>query len=146
MCLPIEYCISGRPASVNGKSKKKQAWKKGVDAATRTALAAKMPHKISAPYDASVMVKVYLFPASKQYTDVDNVLKYTVDGMVPSLLKNDKQVDRVVAQRVIKSRLTSILVSLPHARAIADAIDLQNNGEFGTAIKVEIFNNKEVAW
>lgn len=100
MSLPLTFVAVGKPSSVNGTSAKKHAWKAIVNGAASAAVAAKLPPWVGGPYRGRTTVKLFFFPATLQYIDVDNGIKHTIDGMNPPVLLNDKDVLRVLAERV----------------------------------------------
>jgi len=92
--FPVEFVVHGTPISSQGSSASKKAWKKSVKDASYTAL----------PeghwwYEGEVAVTIYYFPSSPMGGDIDNIVKMTLDAMSAHILKNDKQVARVVVQR-----------------------------------------------
>ncbi len=161
MPIPIEFVITGRPSSVNGKSAKKLAWKKKVSAAGNEELDKKFkPNPFPPPYVGEVALKVFFFPHNGQYTDIDNGLKHTIDALchqkkpVPPaapfapILKNDKTVLRLTVERFAPTPGASLLVPAGFAPTLAKAMMIANGQasaatglpskpEYATAIKFE---------
>ena len=115
MTLPVEFVVAGKPASVNGP-KKRDAWKTRVSAAAKLALGG----WTGPMHSVEVTVKVFYFPVSGQYIDIDNGLKYTIDALCPpaavskwgpagpALLHNDRAVTRVITERFPTASATSL--------------------------------------
>ena len=116
MTLPVEFVVAGKPASVNGP-KKRDAWKTRVSAAAKLALGG----WTGPMHSVEVTVKVFYFPVSGQYIDIDNGLKYTIDALCPpaavskwlpagpALLHNDRAVTRVITERFPTASATSLV-------------------------------------
>lgn len=49
--------------------------------------------------DERLCVTLYYFPQDQMLGDVDNIVKLTLDAMVPNVYTDDRLIDRVVAQR-----------------------------------------------
>lgn len=161
MTIPIEFVVSGRPSSVNGKSAKKLAWKQRVSNAGNAELTKKFkPNSFPAPYASEVTVKVFFFPHNCQYTDIDNGLKHTIDALCPPanavlpaapfapILQNDRTVLRLTVERFAPVPGSSLLVPIGFAPTLARALMIANGQasiaaggpskpEYATAIKFE---------
>lgn len=118
MTVPIEFHVIGRPSSVNATSGKKKAWKAAVRAAASTALGPTPPP----PHAGEVTVKFFFFPSTRQYTDVDNGIKHTLDAISPPILANDKTVLRVIAERFVPEPGSSLIVPVGMAPTLAAAL------------------------
>ncbi len=146
MCIPLEFVVNGLPSSVNGKDpKRKQEWQSDVLSSCQTAIARKQPISIPAPYADDVTVKVFYFPKTDQYSDVDNGLKHLIDAFSeqngkisnpPKLLMNDKQVMRIIAERIKRTAGALVNVPVGSAAGIAEAI---SGTKQATAIRVEAY-------
>jgi len=148
MTIPIEFTVLGNPSSVNSTSNKKNTWKALVENVARGAVAIKYPGII--PYEGAVTVKVFYFPISQQYIDVDNGLKHTIDGFAPHILKNDKTVARIITERFAPIPSASLVVPIGFASEIAGALMIANGAgltpsgsalpkQHATAVKVEAY-------
>jgi hypothetical protein len=169
MPLPIEFYHEGKPASVNGAWQEKKQWKITIANATNDALVKKFLPKpvpktfatskgIPKPYGGEATVKVFFFPHSNQYIDIDNGLKYTIDGIAEALMTNDKYVTRIISERFLPVVGTSVVAPLSMLSTLTTAFNIANTpkslpgGGFTpapdvTAIKVEVYNpNGGVYW
>ncbi|MBO0637843.1 RusA family crossover junction endodeoxyribonuclease [Pantoea agglomerans] len=129
----IEFHLTGKPASVNGSTERKNSWK---DQVYRTVTAMYSNGKVG----EKLTLKVFYFPHNQQYCDVDNGLKYTIDGMAPVLMTNDRNVTRIIAERFPKSPGASLVVSLSIAPYIANLIAMRetnNTPDYITLVKLE---------
>ncbi|WP_427913960.1 RusA family crossover junction endodeoxyribonuclease [Ramlibacter sp. MMS24-I3-19] len=148
MTIPVEFLVHGRPSSVNATSAKKKVWKTAVNAAAASALGSSPPP----PHAGEVTVKFFFFPTSRQYTDVDNGIKHTLDAISPPVLQNDKTVMRVVAERFVPEPGSSLIVPVGIAPILANAL-MSASGQsaflagagkpqYATAIKVVPYTEK----
>ena len=92
--FPIEFAIVGTPISSQGSSRAKKAWKAEVKQASYAAL----PEQ-HIWYEGEVSVTIYYFPSAPMMGDVDNLIKMTLDALVGHILKDDRQVTRIVMQK-----------------------------------------------
>jgi Holliday junction resolvase RusA-like endonuclease len=157
MTIPIEFTVLGNPSSVNSTSKKKNTWKRLVEDASRGALSSGYPGGLK--YPDSVAVKVFYFPVNKQYIDVDNGLKHTIDGLAEHILENDRTVIRIITERFplipganlvvpigLGSYITGALLKAHTATPSSAGVTVQKKTHV-TAVKVEAyFNNKGMFW
>lgn len=165
MTIPIEFVVTGRPSSVNGSTAKKRDWKTKVSTAGNAALSAKFaPNSFPPPFTGAVAVKVFFFPHNKQYTDIDNGLKHTIDALCPHgkpippaapfapILANDKTVIRLIVERFAPIPGASLIVPAGFAPTLAQALMIANgqssmatggpfSPEYATAIKFELYGN-----
>lgn len=165
MTIPIEFIVLGRPASVNGPSEKKRRWKTRVNRVARIALLKSVrPAPAPAATLVNVTVKVFFFPPDKQYCDVDNGLKHTIDAIAPStrhhakfvlppyVIADDKVVQRIVVERFPPAAGARLVTSIGTAATLLQAIYLGNGGRYArkrmyaTAVKVESYNNGGALW
>jgi Holliday junction resolvase RusA-like endonuclease len=147
MTIPIEFLVYGRPSSVNATSAKKWAWKAAVNDAAVKVLGKSPPP----PHVGEVTVKFFFFPPSRQYTDVDNGIKHTLDAISPPVLANDRTVMRVIAERFIPEPGSSLVVPVGMASTLASAL-MSASGQtaslrgglpqYATAIKVVEYADK----
>lgn len=154
MCIPIEFVVVGRPHSVNDKdSSKKQIWKSAVLSSCQNEIKKKKSIMNPAPYADEVTIKVFYFPKTNQYSDVDNGLKYLIDAISeekgktsnpPKLLKDDSNVTRIIAERIKMTAGNLVNVPLGAAANIAQAIFFS---EQATAVKIEAYiSNNGAHW
>lgn len=155
MTVPVEFLVYGRPSSVNSTSLKKNDWKSKVNKAAKVALAAAHGQSaIPPPHGGEVTVKIFFFPHTRQYLDVDNGLKHTIDGFSPPVLKNDRTVVRIITERFVPSPGASLIVPVGIAPIIQDALMAASGhspggggAQFSTAVKIEPFaDNKGALW
>jgi hypothetical protein len=130
---------------VNSPSGRKQQWKADVSTAAAAVLAATVPPWTWPPgplYAGDVVAKVWYFPPTAQYIDVDNGLKYTIDGLCPPLW-DDKTVMRVIAERVVAPVANAALLApIGLAATLLNAMQAAVGGPgvagvHATAVKVE---------
>lgn len=139
---PIEFAVIGRPASVNAGTQNKNNWKAIVANAAKNA--------ISSTYiknGGEVEVKIFFYPENNQYIDIDNGLKYTIDGFAELLIVNDRNVTRIISERFPCNPGASVVVPINAAVSVLNALRIQianpKNKEHVTAVKLEdyICNN-----
>lgn len=92
--FPIEFSVFGTPISSQGSSRSKKAWKGDVKEASYQALP-----QGHCWHEGEVSVTIYYFSAAPMVGDVDNLIKMTIDALVGHILKDDKQVARIVIQK-----------------------------------------------
>ncbi len=154
MTVPFEFVATGRPSSVNASTSKKAKWKRRVDRTVRIELIrAHLPKPVPAVYAAEVTVKVFYFPTNKQYVDIDNGLKHTIDALAPHTLTNDKLVQRLVVERFLPVPGSSMKVPITYGASLAKAFDLANGVTHpgrplhATAVKLEPYiSNGGALW
>lgn len=128
---PVEFVITGRPASANDPNILKQKWKISV---ASTAMANFSGNICPNP----VSVHLVHFPPRRIHCDIDNIIKYTIDGLASVLFVNDCQVQHVTARRIVKRPLVPIHpTSWASVGALAAALSAQNSGNHGLAIRVQ---------
>jgi Holliday junction resolvase RusA-like endonuclease len=99
--------VEGVPASVQGSAMKRDAWKSKVRAAAKKSWTAE-------PVDVFIQVGITFFYLDKP-PDVDNILKYTIDGLVGWVVSDDDRVTDVrgsLRSIVNKYELSGVDVSL----------------------------------
>ncbi|MHA4870075.1 hypothetical protein ACXZ1M_20505 [Duganella sp. PWIR1] len=163
MPLPIEFYHEGKPASANGSWNEKKQWKLDIAKATNDALVKKfLPNPVPKPhltkkgvakaYGGQATIKVFFFPHSNQYIDIDNGLKYTIDGIAESLMTNDKYVTRIISERFLPMPGTSVVAPLARLNVLTTALSLANTPTLMagggvtpapdvTAIKIETYQS-----
>jgi Holliday junction resolvase RusA-like endonuclease len=98
MTIPLEFTVTGRPGTVNDSSTT-SAWRNRVEAVALLRVADQYPLDVGLKSSVDVTIKIFSFPSNRKYADVDNSIKPTIDGVRNALLKDDKNVQRVVAER-----------------------------------------------
>lgn len=94
--LPIEFNVLGTPVSFQSDSAKaKLEWKAKVLAAALSVIEAGSWTFM----DERLAVTLYYFPQSPMPGDVDNIVKLTLDALVPNVYTDDSLIDRVLVQR-----------------------------------------------
>jgi crossover junction endodeoxyribonuclease RusA len=92
--FPVEFVVHGTPISLAASSRSKQRWKATVKEASYTAL----PEQ-HIWYEGPVCVTIYYFPTEPMPGDIDNIIKMTLDALSNHILKDDRQIERIVAQK-----------------------------------------------
>lgn len=101
--LPIEFFLSGVPASLSGSRRGIDAWKTRVETAARTALID--GHQlISKPLALEI---VLLLDADMQ-GDIDNVVKPIQDAMNRVVYDDDHQIEQLTVVKFLSTRPLSI--------------------------------------
>jgi hypothetical protein len=94
--LPFEFNEMGTPVSSQSElSAPRQEWKARV---ANAALAA-LPEGAWSFDETRLSVTLFYFPQAPMIGDVDNIIKLTLDAMIPSVYLDDSLIDRVVVQR-----------------------------------------------
>jgi len=137
MLVPlVEFAVIGRPASVNAGDKnaaRKRIWKQLVYTEASNQYS-------GPPVSYKTTLKVFYFPHNNQYTDVDNGLKYTLDGIKNLVIDDDKQVTRIIAERFLREPGASLVVPLNIAAPVANvlhAMESKPKKDYVTLIKLE---------
>jgi Holliday junction resolvase RusA-like endonuclease len=95
--LPIEFAVVGTPVShQNATAQTRDAWK---DRDLRAALAV-VPADSWSLVDLRLSVSILYFPVETMTGDLDNRIKLILDALVPTIMTDDRLIDRIVAQRV----------------------------------------------
>lgn len=152
MPIPIEFVVTGKPSSVNSTSTKKNIWKANVNTQANVALNLKFSAPLVPPPHAGDMtVKLFFFPHTNQYLDVDNGIKHTLDAMSPPIIDNDRSVQRLVVERIFSVPGTSVIVPAALAPTLLKAFNVARGlgapKMQATAIKIETYvNNNGAMW
>lgn len=159
MTIPIEFCITGRPSSVNSTTNKKNIWKNTVNVAANAHLVATFaPQPVPAAHAGDVTAKIFFFPPTQQYLDVDNGLKHTIDGISPPILANDRTIIRLVAERFAPIPGASLIVPIGFAPVLSQALAIASgqasvaagspyDPQHAVAVKVESYvDNNGALW
>ena len=94
--LPIEFNVVGTPVSLQSENARARTeWKARVLAAARSVI-----EDGSWAYDETrLSVTMFYFPQGEMQGDVDNIVKLTLDALVPNIYLDDSLIDRVLVQR-----------------------------------------------
>ncbi|WP_017959691.1 RusA family crossover junction endodeoxyribonuclease [Rhizobium leguminosarum] len=94
--LPFEFKVIGTPVSSQSVlAAARQEWKTKVAEAAAGAL----PEGSWSFDEARLAVTLFYFPQAAMTGDIDNIVKLTLDAMIPSVYLDDGLVDRVLVQR-----------------------------------------------
>lgn len=92
--FPIEFLVRGTPVSLQSKTAKSRAnWKATVKEASYAALP-----EGHFWYEGPASLVIYYFPVVDIQGDLDNLIKLIQDALKAHVIKDDKQIERVVAQ------------------------------------------------
>jgi Holliday junction resolvase RusA-like endonuclease len=86
------------------RAQSREAWKARVKDASNSAL----PEQHLAS-EERLSVTLFYFPDAEMEGDVDNIVKYTLDGMSRHVYMDDRQVERVVVQKFEPDRIVPFL-------------------------------------
>lgn len=67
------------------------------------------------PYDGYVELRVVFFETERVEGDIDNRVKYIQDAMNEVVYEDDKQVDRVILERIVRSETQTYRAESPLA-------------------------------
>lgn len=99
--FPIQFIVQGAAVSSQAKGRRSiEPWKERV----KTASYEKLPEGHFASAEP-MSVTIYCFPNGAMEGDIDNVIKPILDAMKTQVYLDDKQVERVVAQKFDEGRL-----------------------------------------
>lgn len=94
--LPIEFYVTGTPVSHQSSNvSAKNEWKDRVLAAAKASL----EEGNWSFQETRLSVSIFYFPQSAMTGDIDNIIKLTLDALMPNVYRDDELIDRVVAQR-----------------------------------------------
>lgn len=101
--FPIEFLVFGTPVSAqSGSATSRAKWKTRVRAASRGAIPS--PHFAS---EGRIAVTLFYLPDAPMQTDIDNIIKLVLDALSKYIYLDDRQVERVVAQKFEPGNLFS---------------------------------------
>ncbi len=123
--LPIEFIVEGTAVSLQASGKTKAAWKETIKAAGEVVI----PGGSWALTDR-VAVTIFYFPEGEMTGDVDNIVKPILDAMAKFIYVDDRQVERIVAQKFERDNIFTF--SNPSAVLIAAL------GKEGPAVYIKI--------
>ena len=94
--LLIEFLVVGTPVSLqSSNTKARVGWKALALSATEE----EVDGGSWAFDEQRLSVTMFYFPQAEMQGDVDNIVKLTIDALVPRIYLNDSLVDRVLVQR-----------------------------------------------
>lgn len=101
--FPIEFVVGGEAVSMQNKARRGlEAWKGLFSVACE----AQLPQ--NAFYaETPLSVLIYHFPDGQMRPDIDNIIKPILDAMVDVIYRDDRIVERVVAQKFETGRVAT---------------------------------------
>jgi len=128
--LPFTYWVFGRPVSVQNDDGTKPArlarWRKDVNAALERAIAADSKERGFVPFEDPVEVQIYWLsadPSDASQPQLDNMLKQFMDALNKTLIADDRQVHRILAEKAFigspPSQISDIIERLQDEEAYA---------------------------
>ena len=115
--FPLEFIVSGIPVSHQAKRVDSKAeWRERVKAAIRVTL----PENHFATGD-SMSVTLFHFSETEMKGDIDNIIKPVLDALGGFVYLDDKQVERVLAQKFERKHVSDFHAPSP---VLKSAIDL----------------------
>lgn len=94
--LPIEFLVVGTPVSLqSSNTNARDGWKALVLSAAED----EVDGGSWAFDEQRLSVTMFYFPQAEMQGDVDNIVKLTIDALVPRIYLDDSLVDRVLVQR-----------------------------------------------
>lgn len=95
IAFPVEFIVDGVPASLQAGARSRQAWMARVRQASLAALPE--GHLATA---APLAITLFFFPDRPDGADLDNLIKPVLDALNRHVYIDDRQVERIWAQRV----------------------------------------------
>ena len=96
--LPVDFVVRGTPASIQTSNKRtRDAWIAKVREAARARVAELTDFHFLV--ERPVSITIYYFPPDAMPGDLDNIVKYTVDGPKRVIYPDDKSVERILIQK-----------------------------------------------
>lgn len=92
--FPAEFIVYGTAVSSQASTRSRRRWKMEVKDASLSA----MPEG-HFWFEGPAALTLYYFPSVAMIGDVDNIIKPIQDALTGHVLKDDSQIDRVLAQR-----------------------------------------------
>lgn len=94
--LPLEFNVPGTPVSLQSRNSRSIAeWKAKVLASAR----AETGSGSWAFHETRLAVTMLYFPQAPMAGDIDNIVKLTIDALIPDIYLNDSLIDRITIQR-----------------------------------------------
>jgi Holliday junction resolvase RusA-like endonuclease len=98
--FPVEMMVKGVPLSQGASTASKDHWKERIRQAAREDLP-----DVHFAADGPVKVLIYYFADAPMNGDLDNIVKPILDSFSKFIYRDDKQVERFVAQKFEPGRL-----------------------------------------
>jgi crossover junction endodeoxyribonuclease RusA len=95
---PFEFCVAGTPKSLQSSSESKERWKATVKDAARER-AQEMGQLGFFLDQRPLALTIYYFPSAPMAGDIDNIVKPIMDALIFVAYMDDKDVERVTAQK-----------------------------------------------
>lgn len=131
MAIYFETVILGKPASANASSTDKASWRSKVETHCKSAFSAKKKRT------SGLSLHIVHFPPSLLYADVDNIIKYTQDGMKNVVFDDDKYIEHVSSRRINPRPLVPITpVDLRSVPVLLAALKAQSSKDHAVAVRV----------
>lgn len=128
---PFHFAIADRPASVNNRGPYYSHWMSCVRWAASSTSGCPSP-----PDPNLCRVDVVHFHRYGRFSDVDNILKATLDGMTGVVYTDDSNVEMVTSRRLRAAFHTAIPAPTSALPAIAAALSFV--GTHGNAVAVRV--------
>lgn len=116
--FPFEFVVTGAARSQQASASSKEAWRAHIQQSARSHL----PEGCWATGE-TVNVTIYYFPDTEMDGDIDNIVKPLLDAMSGPIYIDDRQVERILVQRVEPQRLGRIAVFSQPSALLAAAIE-----------------------
>ena len=130
--FPVEVMVPGVPLSLQASTASKEEWKERI----RTAAREELPEGHFAA-EGPIEVRIYYFSDAPANVDLDNIVKPIFDSLSRFIYLDDRQVERLVAQKFEPGRLFTFTSPSPRLAETIDAdgprvylqIDVSTAGE-----------------
>jgi len=94
---PLEFYICGTPRSLQAKRHSLDKWKNAISEAARQRVGE--TDELNLITDGPFSLTIYYFTAAEMNGDIDNIIKPIMDALGTIAYLDDKDVERVVAQK-----------------------------------------------
>jgi crossover junction endodeoxyribonuclease RusA len=115
--FPVEVMVQGVPLSHQASTASKEAWKQRI----RDAAKPELPEGHFAA-EEPLRVRIYYFSDAPMNVDLDNIIKPILDSFSRFIYLDDKQVERLEAQKFEPGRLFSFASPSPR---LAETIGME---------------------
>lgn len=113
--FPLEIVLPGTPLSSQASGASKAAWRDRIREAASPALPE--GHFVS---ENPIKVLIYYFSDAPMVGDLDNIVKPILDSLSKLVYQDDRQIERIVAQKFEPGRLFTFRAPSP---VLAEAIE-----------------------
>ena len=114
--FPIEVMVPGVPLSQQASTRSKEEWKERI----RTAARKELPEGYFAA-EGPMKVTIYYFSGAPAGVDIDNIVKPIFDSLSRFRYLDDRQVERLVVQKVEAGRLFTFTSPSPRLAETIEA-------------------------